>query len=122
MGILLNSYVIVDTDKIINICLEYTDDVYIGPDIVKLEDTLEETGGMVFSPVTVKRAKHNMDSVFLYETVVAVKMHVDYLEDLGCKLANYRLAIKQCVANREGECVVKFVQLDDTDLDDPLLN
>ena len=113
---------IVDTDKIINICLEYTDDVYVGPDIVKLEDTLNETGGMVFSPVKVRRAKHDMESVFLYETVVAVKMHVDYLEDLGSKLANYRLAIKQCVANRESECVVKFVQLDDTDVDDPLLN
>ena len=113
---------IVDTDKIINICLEYTDDVYIGPDIVKLEETLEETDGMVFSPVKVRRAKHDMESVFLYETVVAVKMNADYLSDLGNKLAKYMLAVKQCVANREGECVVKFVQLSDTDSDDPLLN
>jgi hypothetical protein len=122
MEILLNNYVIVDTDKIINICLEFTDDVYIGPDIVKLEETLEETDGMVFSPVKVRRAKHDMESVFLYETVVAVKMNADYLSDLGNKLAKYMLAVKQCVANREGECVVKFVQLSDTDLDDPLLN
>jgi hypothetical protein len=122
MEILLNNYVIVDTDKIINICLEYTDDIYVGPDIVKLEETLEETGGMVFSPVKVRRSKHSLASVFLYETIVAVKMHVDYLEDLGSKLANYRLAIKQCIANRENECVVKFVQLSGTGSDDPLLN
>jgi len=114
--------VIIDTDRIINICLEYTDDVYVGPDIVKLEDTLKETDGMVFSPVKVRRAKHNIDSVFLYETVVAVKMKADYLSDLGNKLANFKLAVKQCVANREGECVVKFVQLGDTDSGDQLLN
>ena len=122
MGILLNNYVIVDTDRIINICLEYTDDIYVGPDIVKLEETLEETSGMVFSPVKVRRAKHDMESVFLYETVVAVKMNADFLSDLGNKLAKYMLAVKQCVANREGECVVKFVQLSDTGSDDPLLN
>ena len=102
---------IVDTDKIINICLEYTDDVYIGPNIVNIEKSLDKAPGKVFSPVKIKRSEHNMTSVFLYESIVAVRMRSDYLSDLGNKLAKYRLAVKQCVANREGECVVKFVQL-----------
>ena len=109
---------IVDTDKIINICLEYTDDVYIGPNIVNIEETLKETDGMVFSPVKIRRSEHDVTSVFLYESIVAVKMRSDYLSDLGNKLAKFCLAVKQCVANREGECVVKFVQLSDDDLND----
>ena len=109
---------IVDTEKVINICLEYTEDVYIGPNIVNIEKSLDKEPGEAFSPVKIRRSEHELTSVFLYESVVAVKMRSDYLSDLGNKLAKFRLVVKQCVSNREGECVVKFIQLSDDDLDD----
>ena len=115
---LLNNYMIIDTDRIINICLEFTDDIYLGPNIVNIEDTLSETDGMVFSPVMVRRSEHDLASVFLYESIVAVKMRSDYIEELGNKLAKYRLAIKECVSNREGDCVVKFIQLPEDEHED----
>ncbi len=103
-------------DRVINICLEYTDDVYIGPDIINVESTLNDTGGMVFDSIALKRSRHENASVFLYQSIVAVKMKADYLSDLGNKLAKFKLAVKQCIANREGECVVKFIQINESDL------
>jgi len=104
-------------DTIVNICLEYTDDIYAGPDIINVEDILNEADGMVFNSVSLKRSQHKSASVFLYRSIIAVKMNVTYLSDLGRKLAKFRLGVKQCIANREGECVVKFVRLKDEDDD-----
>ena len=101
-------------DRIINICLEYTNDVYIGPDLVNADQTLEEDDGMVFTPSWIlKRSLHELSSVYVYQSIVAVRMKSEYIEDLAKKLANYRLAVTQCVANREGDCVLKFVFLND---------
>ena len=104
-------------NSIVNICLEYTDDIYVGPDVINVEDALSEPGEMVFSSVALKRSQHDVASVFLYHSIVAVKMKVTYLSDLGNKLAKFKLGVKQCIANREGECVVKFIRLNDKDDD-----